>query len=186
MRINPRDLRYCLGHFTTGVTVVTCRADDRFHGVTINAFTAVSLDPPLVLVSLERSTRACRYLETTPFVVNVLTAEQRDLAVHFAGRPQNDVTIEWEEDQLAPRLVGCLGYISCTPWATYDGGDHVLHLGQVRHVECREGEPLVFYQGRFRQVGETFERPWIDSLDCPSGPSWLGPQHPSRVLASVD
>src|SRR3954465_7893460 len=88
MAIHPRELRQCLGHFTTGVTVITCAgADGAPHGATVNAFTAVSLEPPLVLVSLDRRSRLCALLEAAPFTVNVLEASQKDLALHFAGRP---------------------------------------------------------------------------------------------------
>lgn len=176
MRIDPRRLRNCLGQFATGVTVVTCHGSESPHGVTVNSFTAVSLEPPLVLISLGRASRASRYLETRPFTVNVLAAGQQHLALNFAGRPQH-IAVPWQYDRFAPRLAGCVAYLCCVPWSSYDGGDHVLHLGEVRHVEFDGGEPLLFYRGRFRHLGHAFEgTPWIDSLDCPSGAGWFGPQ----------
>lgn len=88
MAIDPRELRQCLGHFTTGVTVITCNGEDgEPHGATVNAFTAVSLDPPLVLVSLDRRSRLCGLIDSRPFTVNVLESHQKDLALHFAGKP---------------------------------------------------------------------------------------------------
>lgn len=179
-RMRPRDLRNCLGRFATGVTVVTFRSGDHYHGTTVNSFTAVSLDPPLVLVSLDRRSVSSRYVQALPFVVNMLTAKQRDLALHFAGhfagRGQEELAIDWEDTRPAPRLAGCLAYVSCTPWRSYPGGDHLLHLGEVIDVERHEGDPLLFYQGKFRRVGESFDMPWIESLDSISSAGWLGDQ----------
>ncbi|MDT7675907.1 MAG: hypothetical protein QOD82_3809, partial [Pseudonocardiales bacterium] len=133
MAVDPRELRSCLGHFATGVTVITCDGDGSPHGATVNAFSAISLDPPLVLVSLDRKSRACKYLDGKPFTVNVLTEPQDDVALHFAGRPMSSGP-EWAPTEAgrAPRLRGSLAWISCDPWRSYDGGDHVLYLGQVR------------------------------------------------------
>ncbi|HWD02122.1 MAG TPA: flavin reductase family protein [Amycolatopsis sp.] len=151
MTIDSRELRTALGHFTTGVTVVSCRTDDGIaHGATVNAFTAVSLDPPLVLVSLSRRSRLCRLLENRPFTVNVLHADQRDLALHFAGNPCLD-RIPWT-DERTPGLSDCLASVSCTPWRHYDGGDHVLYLGEVREFRTTGGRPLVFHIGQFHQL----------------------------------
>ena len=175
MRIDPRMLRNCLGHFATGVTVLTCDiGDGEPHGATVNSFTAVSLEPPLVLVSLDRDTKACQYLEGRPFTVNVLREKQDDLALHFAGKPREQ-PIPWEEtgDGLAPRIGGSLASVACEPWRSYDGGDHVLFLGEVAEFEVRDGDPLVFYLGKFRHLGPAFESvPWLESGDCP-GLSWF-------------
>jgi flavin reductase (DIM6/NTAB) family NADH-FMN oxidoreductase RutF len=176
MAVDPRELRSCLGHFATGVTVITCDGDGSPHGATVNAFSAISLDPPLVLVSLDRKSRACKYLDGKPFTVNVLTEPQDDVALHFAGRPMSSGPA-WEPTEVgrAPRLRGSLAWISCDPWRSYDGGDHVLYLGQVREFEYRTEDPLVFYLGSFRHLGRAFETvPWLESGDCP-GISWFAP-----------
>lgn len=181
MLIDPRELRTCLGHFATGVTVVSCLAGGQPHGVTVNSFTAVSLDPPLVLVSLGRSTRSLGYLAGSPFTVNVLRASQDDLAHHFAGSPR-DVPVVWEHrgDGLAPRLSGCLASLACTPWQAVEAGDHVLYLGEVKELAYAGGEPLVFYHGKFRHVGRALQTtPWLESLDCPSSLSRVPMLSPS-------
>ncbi|WFB06102.1 flavin reductase family protein [Streptomyces sp. LX-29] len=155
MSIDPRRLRTCLGHFATGVTVVTCDAGGVPHGATVNAFTAVSLDPALVLVSLHRDSKAARHLGGRPFTVNVLHEAQHDLALHFAGRAPAPVTPHWEPSApgLAPRLAGSLATLACSPWAEYDGGDHVLFLGRVEEFAHRaDAGPLVFHQGGFRAL----------------------------------
>jgi flavin reductase (DIM6/NTAB) family NADH-FMN oxidoreductase RutF len=169
MQVDPRQLRNCLGHFATGVTVVTCESDGVPHGATLNAFTAVSMDPPLVLVSLDRRSKACGYLDGTPFTVNVLPESRDDVALHFAGKPMSK-PVEWvpAADGRPPRLRESLAYISCTPWRSYDGGDHVLYLGEVQEFAVTKGDPLVFYLGEFRHLGTAFGSvPWLESADCP-------------------
>lgn len=174
MHQDPRELRNCLGHFASGVTVITCEADGQPHGATVNAFTAVSLDPPLVMVSLDRRTKACQHLQNRPFVVNVLAEGQEDIALHFAGKPRTE-PIEWtRSEQGVPRLPGSLAHVACTPWNAHDGGDHVLYLGEVEEFAFDGGRPLVFYLGAFRHLGEAFETvPWLESGDCPSSLSRL-------------
>ncbi|PXY21524.1 flavin reductase family protein [Prauserella flavalba] len=170
MALDTRELRRCLGHFATGVTVVTCDGAGSPHGATVNAFSAISLDPPLVMVSVDRGSRICGFLDGTPFTVNVLTKPQSDVALHFAGRPM-DGEPEWvrPDPGLAPRLAGALATISCTPWRHYDGGDHVIYLGRVAGYEVAGGDPLVFYLGGFRHLGPVYETvPWLESGDCPT------------------
>lgn len=175
MPVDSRELRNCLGHFATGVTVVTCLMPDGAHGITVNAFSAVSLDPPLVLASIDRRSKACGFLEDAPFTVNVLSLEDQDHAMHFAGRPDADLVVRWIEGAVGPRLDGAVAYFACTPWANYDGGDHVLFLGQVEEFAQAEGQPLLFHGGRFRRLGDAVPgSPWVSSLDSPDGPGWLG------------
>ncbi|MEQ3552122.1 flavin reductase family protein [Pseudonocardia nematodicida] len=181
MAIDPRELRRCLGHFTTGVTVVSCydTAGAR-HGATVNAFTAVSLDPPLVLVSLDRRSRLCGLVEREhrPFTVNVLESGQKDLALHFAGRPTEQVGWLPDSGCGAPRLAGVLAHVSCTPWQSYDGGDHLLYLGEVQEFLIHDGRPLLFHTGRFHHLGDDHEPVlWGDSADGPAGQAWI--PHPA-------
>lgn len=175
MAIDPKELRQCLGHFATGVTVITCHGEDGVpHGATVNAFTAVSLDPPLVLVSLDRRSRVCELIESRPFTVNVLESGQKELALHFAGRPNQDVRWAADSDCGAPRLDGTLAHISCTPWQTYDGGDHVLYLGEVQQFHIHPGRPLLFHSGRFHHLGGDHNPLlWDDSADGPDGVSFF-------------
>lgn len=176
MPVDSRELRNCLGHFATGVTVVTCQTADGIpHGITVNAFSAVSLDPPLVLASIDRRTKAASFLEGAPFTVNILSLVDRDHAMHFAGRPDTALAVRWIEGAVGPRLEGAVAYFACKPWASYDGGDHVLFLGLVEEFARTEGQPLLFHAGKFRQLGEAVPgSPWASSLDSPSGSGWLG------------
>jgi flavin reductase (DIM6/NTAB) family NADH-FMN oxidoreductase RutF len=150
--VEPPRLRACLSRFVTGVVVVSYRTEGATRGLTVNSFTSVSLDPPLVLVSVARSARAAGYLGHVPFTVNVLDSVQLDIALHFAGRPRGPVQVSWQgtDDHLAPTLAGALASFRCDRWHSYDGGDHRLHLGRVVEATARDdGEPLLFDRGKF-------------------------------------
>jgi flavin reductase len=150
--VEPLHLRACLSRFVTGVVVVSYRAEGETRGLTVNSFTSVSLDPPLVLVSVARSARAAGHLGHVPFTINVLGAAQLDVALHFAGRLRHPLQVTWQStsDHLAPSLAGALASFRCHPWHSYDGGDHRLHLGRVVEAAAHgAGEPLLFDRGRF-------------------------------------
>lgn len=144
--------RGSLGRFATGVAVVTFDGPSGRHGITVNSFTSVSMEPPLVLVSIAHTTNAHDELEGCPFTVNVLGAEQEALASHFAGKPGTEPL--WVEGDTAPRLSGVLSYFQCTPWAAYPGGDHTLYLGEVQDFDYRAGDALGFVNGRFTTIPE--------------------------------
>lgn len=151
-------LRGSLGRFATGVAIVTFDAVDddgspRRHGVTVNSFTSVSMDPPLVLVSIQRSVRSHELLHGRSFTINVLGAEQEGLARHFAGRPSAEPI--WVEGEISPRLAGVLSWFECTPWAEYDGGDHTLFVGEVHEFDYRAGDALGFVNGQFSTIQES-------------------------------
>jgi flavin reductase (DIM6/NTAB) family NADH-FMN oxidoreductase RutF len=148
-------LRGCLGRFATGVAVVSfTQPDGGRRGVTVNSFTSVSIDPPLILVALQRAVASHDLLRGRCFTVNVLGAEQRELAVHFAGKPRPSLRPAWTDGEHAPRLAGSLCYFACTPWAEYDGGDHTLFLGEVRHFDYRDGDALGFVNGQFTVISQ--------------------------------
>ncbi|MFF0144143.1 flavin reductase (DIM6/NTAB) family NADH-FMN oxidoreductase RutF [Amycolatopsis sulphurea] len=176
--VDPRALRRCFGRFTTGVTVISYHVGDQIRGATVNSFTSVSLDPPLVLVSLARSTQACGAVADLPFAINVLRADQPDVAMQFAGRTRPGLRIAWDlpagEDE-PPTLADAVAVFRCRPWRRYDGGDHVLQLGEITGFEDRAGEPLVFGDGRFVSTGlPLLDGPMVFSLDGPPSPGWVG------------
>ncbi|MGC5330187.1 flavin reductase family protein [Micromonospora sp. DT62] len=153
-------LRRAYGAFATGVTVVTVGGATP-HGMTANSFTSVSLDPPLVLVCVDRNAvmHAC-LSETREFAVSVLTDDQEKVARYFAdgrrplGGEQFD-QVDWRPGATtgAPLISGALAHFECEVWRSYDGGDHTIFLGRLLSLERRaDGEALLFLSGRFRQV----------------------------------
>ena len=152
--IESRHLRRSVGRFVTGVTVVTYDLAGSPRGVTVNSFTSVSMDPPLILVSIARTARAAAGLRGSPLVVNVLAAEQLDLARHFAGQRQDGLEIPWSQHHSPPRLRGAVAWIECQPHAEVEAGDHILFLSRVTSHRTLSKEPLLFQTGGFRLVGD--------------------------------
>jgi flavin reductase (DIM6/NTAB) family NADH-FMN oxidoreductase RutF len=153
-RFERRDYRKALGQFATGVTVVTARASDgRRVGVTINSFSSVSLDPPLLLWSLSRQAPSFTDFSTaTHFAVNVLEAKQHHLSRQFSTPlPDKFAGVECVEGAAGvPILSGVIAHFVCRKVRQYDGGDHVIFVGEVEEYKYSDGEPLVFHSGRYR------------------------------------
>ncbi|MCS4502732.1 FMN reductase (NADH) NtaB [wastewater metagenome] len=155
--IDPQALRNALGCFATGVTIVTTRGEDGSPvGLTVNSFSSVSLEPPLVLWSLvRRSPSRAAFERATHFTVNVLTTGQRDLSQRFAtARPDKFEGVRWWAGAGgAPVIEGCLAHFQCRQALRYDGGDHDIFLGRVEDFDASPaGEPLVFVTGRYHQA----------------------------------
>jgi flavin reductase (DIM6/NTAB) family NADH-FMN oxidoreductase RutF len=157
MTFTERMLRNTLGMFPTGVAVVTARGTDgSLHGVTVNSFNSVSLDPPLVLFSLSRKLYSLNtFLAAEAFAINFLQEDQQDLSVRFNKALSN----KWErvayKDGVTgtPVLLPALAVLECRPYAQYDGGDHVIVVGRVEHVECEERKPpLVYFRGCYHKL----------------------------------
>jgi flavin reductase (DIM6/NTAB) family NADH-FMN oxidoreductase RutF len=153
-RFDRHDLRKALGRFSTGVTVVTTRASDgRRVGMTANSFSSVSLDPPLVLWSLARhAPSAADFTGASHFAINVLAAHQHRLSHRFAT-PQPDKFAEVDCCEGAagvPLLNGVIARFVCRNVKQYDGGDHLIFIGEVEHYERFDGEPLVFHSGCYQ------------------------------------
>ncbi len=160
MSVDPRTFRDAMGHFATGVTVVTMvRPDGAPDGVTVNSFNSVSLDPPLVLFSLRRQARSLRYfLDSAHFAVNILRDDQVELSRKFASPVQDlwdGVAYQtWESG--CPILDGALASFECEIAAKHDGGDHVIFVGRVqRMAHSRRGKPLLYYRGDYKGLWET-------------------------------
>ena len=142
-----------LGHFATGVTVVTATVDGQAVGLAVNSFTSVSLDPPLVAISIStRSSTWPRVREVGTFCVNILSEDQEAVSRAFAARtPTRFAGIGHQPSPSgAPILTGVLAWIDCSIEAEHLAGDHVIVVGRVRDLAvAREHRPLVFYRGGY-------------------------------------
>lgn len=155
--IAARALRDVLGSFPTGVAVVTASGTNgALYGVTVNSFNSVSLDPPLVLFSLCRTLLSLEgILKTGAFAINFLRDDQAHLSMRFANaRSDKWQGVEFRPGATgSPVLVPALAVLECRPYAQYDGGDHVIVVGQVVHVEMDSARhPLVFFRGRYHTL----------------------------------
>ncbi len=153
---DSRAFRNALGHFATGVCVVTTRGPDGAAvGLTINSFASVSLDPPLVLWSLDRaSDRFPLFMAAERFCVNVLDGAAQPLSHRLSRKGERDLLDEpYAEDAPLPILKKALAYFECQVEARHDGGDHVIFVGGVLSFgHTDDGDPLLFYRGRYRAL----------------------------------
>jgi flavin reductase (DIM6/NTAB) family NADH-FMN oxidoreductase RutF len=152
-RFDRRDFRRALGQFATGVTVVSARRKDgRRVGMTVNSFSSVSLDPPLVLWSISRQAPSfADFSESSHFAINVLAANQHHLSRQFSTPlPDKFAGVECTEGTGGcPLLKGATAHFVCRKVREFDGGDHIIFLGEVEDYRWTEGEPLVFHSGRY-------------------------------------
>ena len=158
--IDARLFRSTMGRFATGVTVVTVSHDDEHqHAMTVNAFLSVSLDPPLVLISLNNRSRMNAHLHTGKcFGINVLSASQEVHSRHFGGRPVEGLEVNWlpRLDADAPLLDGCVAHMVARVVDIHPAGDHTLYIGHVEYLRHREQRPLLFFSGKYKQI-EAYE-----------------------------
>lgn len=153
---DPRTLRDALGCFATGVTVVTCLHDGEPTGLTVNSFTSVSLDPPLLLVCIGKSAASARALTTAShFAINVLQTGQQPASIRFSTRAEDRFgTTAWACGEAgSPILEQSLGVFECERFAVYDGGDHHILVGRVVKASFDAGlDPLLYFRGRYRRL----------------------------------
>ncbi len=148
-------LRRTLGMFATGVTVITTRQGAQVHGMTANAFMSVSLEPPLVLISVDRRTKMCGLLhEGWRYGVSVLCETQSALSDRFAGRAGDDLPQpRFDLVKDTPLVEGALAHFVARVERSYWGGDHSLFLGRVEYARQGPGTPLLFHGGRYERLG---------------------------------
>lgn len=160
MAIDPKEFRNTLGRFATGVTVVTAKNGGLQRGMTANAFSSLSLDPPLVLVCVDHKANFLALVqETKKFAINFLAEDQRSASDWFAGKGRD------AEDQFAgipfeacengcPRLAGAISVLECDTHEELPGGDHTILIGRVTRIHTEEEvrPPLLFYGGAYRKM----------------------------------
>lgn len=151
---DARALRDACGSFATGVTVVSTTNDEEDHGMTANAFMSVSLDPPLISISLDRKSRMREKIRASRrYAVNVLAGDMELVAMHFAGRHNPDLAGIFERRNGLPVVPGAAVVFLTDVVQEIDAGDHTLFIGQVTHLERRpEAEPLLFCGGKFARL----------------------------------
>lgn len=153
--MDPGEFRNAIGRFLTGVTVITTAHGGTLHGITASAVASVSIDPPTLLVCLNRQSATRGAVAAAGrFVVNVLAAEQADLALHFASKSSEKfVRMEVESSPHGlPRLPGAIATIDCRVTSEVDGGTHSIFIGRAETAANADAPPLGYFRGRFVQV----------------------------------
>jgi flavin reductase (DIM6/NTAB) family NADH-FMN oxidoreductase RutF len=161
MGVAQAEFRKALGSFATGVTVITVDSDREVHGMTANAFTSVSLDPLLVLVCVDHRARTHTHLHAKKrFGVNVLAENQRAISEYYADPSPTHQHAEQEAGARfdrtkhgTPVLHGALAYLECRLHSAQDAGDHTIFIAEVEEVVVRQGDPLVYFRGEYRNIG---------------------------------
>ena len=151
-----KQFRRCLGKFTTGVTVVSCRDQGgKPCGITANSFSSVSLEPPLILWNIAKVSKSLpAYLAAEYFAINVLGKDQQPLAAHFS-KSENGLfdKIDYHDSpQKVPLLSDTLAHFECRTHDIHDCGDHHIIVGEVVNFEMNACEPLVFYGGEYKSI----------------------------------
>jgi 3-hydroxy-9,10-secoandrosta-1,3,5(10)-triene-9,17-dione monooxygenase reductase component len=154
MTISAEDFKRALSRRATGVSVVTTRSGDRIHGMTVSAFTEVSLDPPLVLVCADKGSNTLPVIHAGGvFAVNVLARDQQALSSRFASKRDEEKRFEGLETDVgrtgAPLLRGVAVNIDCRVVAAHEHGDHVIYVGQVEEVRSFDRDPLLYFRGSY-------------------------------------
>ncbi len=162
MSLTPTEFRKAMGGFATGVTIITLDLEGDVHGMTANAFASVSLDPPLLLVCVDHSARTHAHLHAKKrFGVNILAEGQRVISEYYARPVHTHEHAEEEAGALfdrtaqgTPILHDALAYLECKLESAQEAGDHTIFIAEVEDVVARQGDPLVFFRGRYRKIGD--------------------------------
>lgn len=156
MAIGQDEFRAALGRFASGVTVVTTKdAAGKLHGITVSAFCSVSLDPPLILICIEKATGShYAFEESGVFIVNILDRTQQHLSEHFASTfPDKFEGMAYHAGfEGIPVLDDALVSLECRLKKSCDGGDHSIYIAEVENAEIKDGSPLVYFHGDYRMI----------------------------------
>jgi flavin reductase (DIM6/NTAB) family NADH-FMN oxidoreductase RutF len=170
MSLTASDFRQAMGSFATGVTVITVDQDGEVHGMTANAFCSVSLDPMLVLVCVDHRARTHAHLHARKrFGINVLRSDQQAISEYYARAIESHQDAESAGASFertphgTPVLRGGLAYLECRLHTAQPAGDHTIFIAEVEDVVVRDGEPLLFFRGRYREMSESQPGPPPDS-----------------------
>ncbi|WP_040205075.1 flavin reductase family protein [Neobacillus jeddahensis] len=153
--MDDRQFRNAMGKFATGVTVVATEVDGNIHGMTANAFMSVSLNPKLVVVSIaEKAQMLEKVTKSGTFSVNILSADQQELSMVFAGQVKKQQEVVFDRIGRIPVLNGAIAQIACEVSSAHVEGDHTLFIGKVLDVHLEDSEPLIYYSGKYREMVE--------------------------------
>jgi flavin reductase (DIM6/NTAB) family NADH-FMN oxidoreductase RutF len=157
MTFDSKKQRKIMGQFPTGVTVVTTGGEAGMHGLTANAVASLSLNPPLVLVAIDKGAHSLDYLKKNRcFAVNILRLHQERISRRFATPgPKDFAGIDFSTAATAaPILSDCLAFVDCRVVDILPGGDHEIFIGEIVAGEHHGGEPLLYFAGHYRQLAK--------------------------------
>ncbi|RJS61835.1 flavin reductase family protein [Bacillus sp. PK3_68] len=150
--VSSEEFRNVIGHFTSGVSIITVRDEEVDYGITASAVSSVSLDPPMLLICANRSTGTCHAISKKgSFTVNILAEQQSELAMQFArANTEKFKGVEMSYGELGnPVLNGTLAQVECRVVEEVAGGTHSVFLAEVQKANAEDGNPLAYFRGKF-------------------------------------
>ncbi len=153
--IDDRLFRNAMGSFATGVTVITTEVSGEVHGMTANAFMSISLKPKLIAISVGENARMLGFIkDSKQFAVNVLSSAQQNESKQFSGQLNLEHEVQFVHYMGVPTLADSLAVITCDLHSEYVVGDHTVFIGQVTGIKLEEKDPLIYSQGKYRELKE--------------------------------
>ena len=155
MTFDSKEQRRIMGKFATGVTVISTVVDGETWGMTANAVTSLSLDPPLVLVAIVRDSQSHEKVKQAGcFAMNILSADQEELSNRYAfSGPKDFSGLATETAETgAPILSGAIGYVDCRLVEILPGGDHDIFIGEIVAGDANDGQPLLYFDGGYKKL----------------------------------
>ncbi|WP_017727752.1 flavin reductase family protein [Halalkalibacterium ligniniphilum] len=151
--MDDRLFRNAMGNFATGITVITTELDGKEHGMTANAFMSVSLNPKLVVISIGNQAKMLDYIKKAKkYAVSILAANQQEASMLFAGQIKDGQPYEFARLNGMPIIEAALVNLTCEVVAEHEAGDHTLFIGEVKEMKINENDPLLYFQGRYRDL----------------------------------
>jgi|SRR5699024_7172911 len=152
--MDNRLFRNAMGSFATGVTIISTEVDDKTYGMTANAFMSVSMEPKLVVISIDRNAHMLEKIkQCKKYAVNILSETQQDLSMHFAGQKETEHGVSFSSLGNVPVIDGAMAQVTCEVVGEHEEGDHTLFIGKVTNIQLEENaKPLIFYKGKYRSL----------------------------------
>ncbi|WP_077326502.1 flavin reductase family protein [Virgibacillus siamensis] len=151
--MDSREFRNAMGKFATGITIVTTEYDGNTLGMTVNAFMSVSLEPKLIAISIdEKASMYDKLQKTKKFGISILNEDQKDFSMVFARQKEKDQVIPIVKQDGIPVIDGAIATLSCHVKETATAGDHMIFIAEVTDLNMNQGEPIIFYSGKYRAL----------------------------------
>lgn len=152
--VDAKLFRSVMGLFTSGVTVVTYWADGKESGMTANSFISVSLDPPLVLISVKKEGRFNNFVKKgDQYGITFLAESQKNISSHFGGKFDENFNVPYFYENNTPLIKGGIGYVVAAAVDIHSAGDHLLYIAEIKYLSSAEqSKPLVFFGGKYKQI----------------------------------
>lgn len=151
--IDEHVFRKAMGNFATGITVVTAKEEQEVRGITVNAFMSLSLDPPLIAISISNKANMQETLQAVDqFAISVLAEEQQELSMIFAKQKQADEAVAFDYLDGTPVIKDALVQLICQTESNVTAGDHTIFIAKVKEIQVTDGKPILYFGGNYQNI----------------------------------